>query len=106
MTQRYQRGSLQRQKRTGWENVWAWRCRIKDVMKVETHSTDYYPAKTAMWQHIEPAIRALNNKTLNPVLPLPERVAPTMCDVIAKYLMETVKARLLACPLFKKIQYT
>lgn len=83
MSQRYQRGSLRREKRTGGNDVWVWRYRLKGSMKQETYRAADYKTKTAMWQHLEPAVRALNNRTAEPV-----HVAPTLGDVIRKYLQQ------------------
>jgi integrase len=49
-------------------------------MKQETYSAALYATKSAMWQHLEPAVRALNNQSAEPA-PL----APTLGDVIRKY---------------------
>jgi integrase len=50
-------------------------------MKQETYKAANYKTKTAMWQHLEPAVRALNNQSAEPA-----HVAPTLGDVIKKYM--------------------
>jgi hypothetical protein len=49
-------------------------------MKQETYPVALYTTKTAMWQHLEPAVRVLNNQSAEPT-PL----ATTLGDVIRKY---------------------
>src|ERR1035438_2193028 len=81
MSQRYQRGSLRREKRAGGNDVWVWRYRVNGTMKQETYKVADYKTKTAMWQHLEPAVRALNGQAA-PVA----HIAPTLSDVIKKYM--------------------
>lgn len=85
MSIRYQRGSLRREKRAGGNDVWVWRFRLNGTMKQEKYPVADYRTKSAMWQHLEPAIRALNNQA-----PAPVHVAPTMNDVIKKYMEQNL----------------
>ena len=80
MSQRYQRGSLRREKRAGGNDVWVWRYRLNGTMKQETHKVADYKTKSVMWQHLEPAVKALNQQTAEPV-----HVAPTLDEVIKKF---------------------
>ena len=61
--------------------MWVWRYRVNGTMRQEKYLTADYKTKTAMWHHLEPAVRALNGQA-EPVA----HVAPTMADVIKKYL--------------------
>jgi integrase len=84
MSLRYQRGSLRREKRAGQGDVWIWRYRLNGTMKQEKYPVADYKTKSAMWQHLEPAVRALNNQSVEPAYVA--HVAPTMSDVISKYM--------------------
>ena len=81
MSPRYQRGSLRREKRSGKSDVWVRRYRLNGTMKQETYKAADYKTKTAMWQYLEPAVRVLNNQSAEPV-----HVAPTLGDVIKRYI--------------------
>jgi hypothetical protein len=48
-------------------------------MRHETFEASDYRTKLAMWQHLEPSIRVLNNQSAEPV-----HVAPTLGDVIKR----------------------
>ena len=85
MSPRYQRGSLRREKRSGGNDVWVWRYRLNGTMKQETYPAANYKTKTAMWEHLEPAVRALNNQSAEPV-----HVAATLGDVIQKYMKQNL----------------
>jgi integrase len=85
MSLRYQRGSLRREKRAGGNDVWVWRFRLNGTMKQEKYLVADYKTKSAMWQHLEPAVRALNNQA-----PEPAHVAPTMNDVIKRYMEQNL----------------
>jgi integrase len=54
-------------------------------MRQETYPVALYKTKTAMWQHLEPSIRVLNNQLAAPV-PL----APTLGDVIKRYMEQNL----------------
>lgn len=49
-------------------------------MKQEAYRVADYKTKTAMWQHLEPRVKALNQQSPEPV-----HVAHTLGDVIKKY---------------------
>ena len=85
MSTRYQNGSLRREKRTGGNDVWVWRYRVKGTMKQETYPVALFKTKTAIRQHLEPAVRALNNQSAEPV-----HVAATLGDVIQKYMKQNL----------------
>ncbi|MGA2833491.1 MAG: hypothetical protein ABSE55_10500 [Terracidiphilus sp.] len=80
MSPRYQRGSLRREKRGGKSDLWAWRYRLTGTMKQETYPVILYTTKTAMGQHLEPAVRVLNNQSVTLAT-----FAPTLADAIKKY---------------------
>ncbi len=80
MSPRYQRGSLRREKRAGGDK-WVWRYRLTGVMKQEAYPVADFKTKSVMWKHLEPSIRVLNGQAEKPV-----HVAPTMGDVMKKYI--------------------
>jgi hypothetical protein len=54
-------------------------------MKQETYPVALFKTKTAIRQHLEPAVRALNNQSAEPV-----HVAATLGDVIQKYMKQNL----------------
>jgi hypothetical protein len=60
---RYQNGSLRREKRIGGNDVWVGRYRIKGTIKQETYPIALFKTKTAIRQHLKPAVRVLNSQS-------------------------------------------
>jgi hypothetical protein len=56
-------------------------------MRQETFEVADFKTKTAIWQHLEPSVRVLNNQSAEPV-PL----APTLGDVIKRYREQMLSA--------------
>ena len=57
-------------------------------MKLEPYKIADYKTKTAMWQHLEPAIQTMNNQAEPPA-----RLAPTMGDVTKKHMEDECMRR-------------
>lgn len=80
MVERYQKGSLRRQRRKSGAQLWAWRYRLNGVMKQETFPVTEFPAKRDLWEHLEIDIARVNQGKSKPV----PQVA-TMAMLILKY---------------------
>lgn len=83
MAQRYQRGSLRREPRSGGKEVWVWRYRVHGVMKQEAFPVESFPTENDVWQHLERSVSLLNKGAEKPV-----PVAVTMGFVVDRYIKE------------------
>jgi integrase len=83
MNQRYQKGSIRRQRRASGQDVWVWRYRVSGVMKQEMFRISDFPTERALWKHLETPISLLNSGSEEPV-----PVAVTMGKLIERYRKE------------------
>jgi hypothetical protein len=75
---RYQRVSIRREKRSAGKEVWVWHYRVKGIMRQEVHPVAEYKTESALWKHIVPSIKLLNEGAEKPVLVAATRVTSSL----------------------------
>jgi len=61
-----------------WKEVWVWHYRVKGIMRQEVHPVAEYKTESALWKHIVPSIKLLNEGAEKPVLVAATRVTSSL----------------------------